>query len=184
MAAKLPRAVGGVADGRDARADVEELANATRSYSRLTDRAKIATYAELGLTALFLTAPGGGPQVDDLPERENAEPLPQPIHAAAPNIGPIVNPPMHAVNGFVLVTYKSDGTERFYLSRSPDFIADKIQAGREEGLPVVEFWDKLGHTDARRHRVVPALVREVRVQHLEPDLDAIFDFDTADYVLG
>ena len=33
------------------------------------DRAKSAAYAELGLTALYLAAPGGDPQVDDLPER-------------------------------------------------------------------------------------------------------------------
>jgi hypothetical protein len=144
------------------------------------NRAKGAAWAELGLTTLYLTAPGGGPQLDDPPEPELPDPLPQAVHAAAPDSGPVVEPPMRAVNGFVLVTYRSGGTERFYVARSPDFIADKICAGVRDGLPVVEFWDKPGEANARLRRVIPAFVREVRVQHLEPDLDALYDFDTID----
>jgi hypothetical protein len=140
----------------------------------------MAAWAELSLmTLLTTTAPAGGPQLDEPHEDPETDPLPQAIHAGAPNTGPRERPMMRAVDGFILVSYLDGPPRRFYVARDPDFIARKLQDAIDSGRAMYEYWDKPGYVEAKKIRIPCRLVTEIEVEHREADLDALYLHDPA-----
>jgi len=146
---------------------------------------KIAAWFDLGMTTLLATvASTSGPQVDepyDEPAEDHVSPA---ISTHAPNAGPVAEPPMRAVDGWILVSFLDGPPRRYYVGRDPGFIAGQLEAARDSGLPVFEYWDRPGYADAKKIPIACRLVTNVRPQYFAPDLDAIYADDPAvDYVL-
>jgi len=141
----------------------------------------------LDLLVLVLTHaldPTGGPPKDELPDEPESERTPTSIGAAAPNSGPVLEPAMNAVNGYVRVTYLSGNTRRFYVGHGPDFIAEQLSQAIERGQAMYAYWDKPGHADAKLERIATRLVTRVEVEHLEADIDALYDDEYAYRLVG
>lgn len=91
---------------------------------------------------------------------------------------------MSAINGFILVSLLDGAPHRHYVGRGPDFIAERLREAIASKQPVFEYWDRPGERDARQIRFACELVTALHVQHLAPDLDALFDQDpTSSYAL-
>jgi hypothetical protein len=132
-------------------------------------------WIELGMQTVFITAPHGGPQIDEPYEEPEPCPLPDAVHVGSFGGATYTEPAMRAVNGWVVVSYLHGPPHRHYVARDPDFIAEQLLLAIAAGKPYYRYWSRPGERDSALVHIACALVTDVRVEHLEPDLDALYD---------
>lgn len=122
--------------------------------------------------------PAGGPQQDELPEHEPEEPPrgAMPAHLG-PELVPIPEPVMPAVNGYVRLIYKDGRTQRLYVGHSPGYIAERIKEAIKRGDKVYTYWDRPGSHPSEAHKihVFPRLIANAHPEYIEADIKALYD---------
>jgi hypothetical protein len=139
-------------------------------------RRQIQALFDFTVNAVTLTLdPTGGPPKDELPDEPEPGRTVTAVIAAAPNQGPIVEPAMRAVNGYIRITDISGYTRRLYVGHGPDFIAEQLRHAIRCRRPMYKFWDRPGYADAQLRWIATSLVIKVEVERLEADVEALYD---------
>jgi len=135
------------------------------------------------MNAAWLADPHSGPGLHELTPDVAADHSMLPAQAAATDSVTVIEPAMHAVDGYLLVRFLGGPPRRYYVGRGPDFIAEQLESARLRGEQTYSYWDIPGWSGAQRITIPCQLATEVRVQHLEPDFDALVD-DLDNYIVG
>jgi hypothetical protein len=123
----------------------------------------------------FLASPNGGPQVDEPYDPPEPEPLPDGPPGVVLGSRPLHEPAMRAVNGYLVVSYLGGPPRYHYVARDPDFIAEQLRTAIKADRSLYRYWSRPGERDPGPVWIPCRLVTNVQVQHLEPDLDALYD---------